>query len=174
MPGLVNNFTRGLPLTWPRGAIDWRALGRAYPDHLRVSGEAELARLAGRVVYVASPISYYLEIGQTDIVINHALEHVALLLCRRASPISPVLHHLMAQVMRPEDEIAAVLDAMPRAWWLGRCEPLLAASTVMAITPCPGWSDSAGVWAEANWMLERQRTVLMPGSAPACEPGVAP
>jgi hypothetical protein len=151
-----------LAITWPRGPIDWPHLARRHRGLVLKYSDALIDFYRGRAVYLAGAISHYVEIGQRDIPINHALEWQAVLLAHGVSPISPVLLTEAAMMLRPQDEITAALNTMPRDWWLRRCQPWLAASAAMVVTPYSGWAASDGIWAEANWMVERKRPVLVP------------
>lgn len=165
-------ISAGLPLTHPRGPIDWPGLARRWPELVRGCTPERLEAYRGRQVYLAGPISQHVRDGQPDIPMTFALQTQTALLGLGLSPVNAVLLTL-GPVALWQDELTGQLDAMPHDWWLRRCEPWLAASAALVVIPAPGWDESEGVWAEAWWMLERGRPVFVP-EIPAADAGGTP
>ncbi|MGV6840590.1 MAG: DUF1937 family protein [Planktomarina sp.] len=58
-------------------------------------------------------------------------------------------------------DLGGDLDALDAAFWENWCRPLLVATGPVIIPPIPGWNHSVGIWREAIYALEHNRSVFV-------------
>lgn len=143
------------------GPIDWAALSAHNAALMRVAPWPEAAALIPRgPVYLASPVTSYLERGLEDEAARLASLWAAELLAQGLSPFAPAAQWVGA-LMAAEGAARDRLLAMSHAEWMRRCVPMLHAARALVIPPIPGWAASRGVWAEACLAVVRNTPVVI-------------
>jgi len=145
------------------GPIDWAALQATSGTVYRDPGPDVIEIFRGRQVYMATPVTQYIDRGEAGIAIQLAAEAEAHLLSLGLSPVSPAILTVTAVMARGDDVIGLQLQAMDHGWWMRRCLPWMEPSAACVVPAIRGWQASLGVWQEASWFAARRRPVLLFG-----------
>lgn len=168
----VEAFERGLVVTWRSGsqvalvdgaeivdvadnngpteeyAAAWNETEAALP---RGASQPELAALAGKAVYVATPYTKYAH-GHAAAAYD-AAEVTARLVDFGLSPFSPIAHsHAVATVGR--------LDKVDGALWQRVDAPWVRLAEACVVVKMPGWEESSGVQHEIAEFIAAGKPVV--------------